>query len=108
MPDWWTGDPPSFFTPAAFLEALAKRLHTIPERVSSARALEELIAWLENMVAAGHTPRASFLAVALRPLYEETELKLPPNTEQTFALVERLQKINADACQPRHGKAWTG
>lgn len=81
-------------TPWAFLCALAKRLHTTPERVPSERATEELIAWLESRTSAGETVPAPFLRVAARLVYEQARLVLPPPQDVVFAVADRLRAEN--------------
>lgn len=82
-----------------FLEALAKRLHTVPERVPASRALEELIRWLEATVAAGKAPPARFLHVALRLSYEQASLLFGPPLGQIPWMAERLRKVNQGRAQ---------
>lgn len=81
-------------SPWAFLCALAKRLHTTPERVPSERATEELIAWLEGRASAGEPIPAPFLRVAARLVYEQARLVIPPTQDSVFALAERLRAEN--------------
>lgn len=81
-------------SPWSFLCALAKRLHTTPDRVPSPRATEELIAWLEGLAAAGQPLPAPFLRVAARLVYEHARLALPPTQDDVFALAERLRAGN--------------
>jgi hypothetical protein len=81
-------------SPWAFLCALARRLHTTPERVPAQRATEELILWLESVASAGMSLPAPFLRVAARLVYEHARLTLAPGQEDVFALAERLQAEN--------------
>jgi hypothetical protein len=100
--------PPSYATPAAFLEALARRLHTIPERVPHQRALEELLRRMEASVAAGDQPPAPFLQVALRLFYEHNRLRSKPRTVIcSRPSIDYARRIRAGP-KPRSGRAWTG
>lgn len=91
-------EPAQFVSPWAFLCALAKRLHTTPDRVPAQRATEELILWLESVAAAGMPLPVPFLQVAARLVYEHARLTLPPGQDDVFALAERLKAEN-------HGRA---
>jgi hypothetical protein len=77
-------DPPHDANPGEFLNALARRLHTIPERVPHERALEELIRWMEASAAAGEPPPIAFLQVALRLFYEHNRLRSKPPTGDLY------------------------
>jgi len=84
-----------FESPWEFLCALARRLHTTPDRVPAQRATEELITWLEATASAGMpVPPAPFLQVAARLVYEQTRLAMPPGQDDVFALAERLKAEN--------------
>jgi hypothetical protein len=87
-------EPAPFGSPWEFLCAVAKRLHTTPDRVPAQRATEELIVWLEASTAAGIAVPACFLQVAARLVYEHARLALPPGQDDVFALVERLKAEN--------------
>ena len=86
--------PAPFGSPWDFLCALARRLHTAPDRVPAQRATEELIAWLEATTAAGMPVPVRFLRVAARLVYEHAKLTLPPGQDDVFALAERLKADN--------------
>jgi hypothetical protein len=81
-------------SPWGFLCALAQRFHTTPERISSQRATEGLITWLEGLALVGRSIPRPFLRVAARLVYEQARLALPPNREDVFALAERLRTEN--------------
>ena len=87
-------EPARFRSPWEFLCALAKRLHTTPDRVPARRATEELILWLEATAAAGMPVPAPFLQVAARLVYEHARLALPPDQDDVFALAGRLKAEN--------------
>jgi hypothetical protein len=87
-------EPAPFESPWAFLGALAKRLHTTPDRVPAQRATEELILWLESVASAGMPLPVPFPRVAARLVYEHARLALPPGQDDVFALAERLKAEN--------------
>lgn len=87
-------EPAPFSSPWAFLSALAKRLHTIPERLPSKTATEELIAWLETRTSAGAPVPTPFVQIAARLVYEQTRLALPPSQDDVFAVADRLRGEN--------------
>ena len=87
-------EPAPFESPWEFLCAVAKRLHTTPDRVPAQRATEELIAWLEAIASAGKPVPAPFLRVAARLVYEHARLALPPGQDDVFDLAERLKAEN--------------
>ena len=87
-------EPAPFESPGAFLCALAKRLHTTPDRVPAQRATEELILWLESVASAGMPLPVPFLRVAARLVYEHARLTLPPGQDDVLALAERLKAEN--------------
>jgi hypothetical protein len=81
-------------TPASLLEALARRLRTVPERVPAARATEELLSWLETRAAQGHSPPVAFLRTAARLIYEHARLVIGPSHDDIDALAQRLAAVN--------------
>jgi hypothetical protein len=81
-------------SPAAFLEALARRLRTTPDRVPAARATEELLRWLEVCAAEGHSPPVTFLRTAARLIYEHARLVIGPSHQDIDALAQRLAAVN--------------
>lgn len=91
-------------SPAAFLEALARRSRTTPERVPAARATEELLSWLETCTAEGHLPPAALLRTAARLVYEHARLVIGPTSEEADALAGRLAALNQRRPQ---AAAWT-
>jgi hypothetical protein len=74
--------------------ALARRLHTTPDRVPAQRATDELMVWIEAVAFAGTTVPTPFLRVAARLVYEHARLALPPGQADVFALAERLKAEN--------------
>lgn len=91
-------------SPAAFLEDLARRLRTTPERVPAARATEELLSRLETAVADGDSPPASFVRTAARLVYEHARLVIGPTFEEIDALANRLTTLNERRSQ---AATWT-
>ena len=83
-----------YSSPAAFLEALARRLRTAPARVPAARATEELLGWLEACAAEGHRPPVAFLRTAARLIHEHARLVIGPSHRDVDALAERLAAMN--------------
>jgi hypothetical protein len=98
-------NPPHYANPGEFLNGLARRLHTIPERVPHERALEELIRWMEASAAAGEPPPIAFLQVALRLFYEHNRLRSKPSGGDLFTIVDRLREANQG--RPQAGR-WRG
>jgi hypothetical protein len=98
-------DPPRYANPGEFLNALARRLRAIPERVPHERALEELIRWMEASAAAGAPPPIPFAQVALRLFYEHNRLRSKPSGGDLFALVDRLREANRGRPQ---AEQWQG
>jgi hypothetical protein len=98
-------DPPRYANPGEFLNALARRLHTIPERVPHERALEELIRWMEASAAAGEPPPIPFAQVALRLFHEHNRLRSKPSGGDLFTLVDRLREANRGRPQ---AEKWQG
>jgi hypothetical protein len=98
-------DPPPYANPGEFLNALARRLHTIPERVPHERALEELIRWMEASAAAGEPPPIPFVQVALRLFYEHNRLRSKPSGGDLFTLADRLREANRGRPQ---AEKWQG
>ncbi len=93
-PGRFVAEPAPFGSPWEFLCAVAKRLHTTPDRVPAPRATEELIAWLEATASAGMPAPAPFFQVAARLVYEHARLALPPGQNDMFNLAERLKAEN--------------
>ncbi len=92
-------------SPGEFLAAVAKRLHTTPDRLSAERATEELMVWLEASASAGIAVPDPLLQVAARLVYEHARLALSPCQNDVFDLAKRLKWENrgrpeADAWQP--------
>ena len=93
-----------YSSPAAFLEALAHQLRTIPERVPAARATEELLSWLETCAADRDSPPACFVRTAARLVYEHARLVIGPTFDEVDALAGRLAALNERRAQ---AAAWT-
>jgi hypothetical protein len=93
-------------SPAAFLEALARRLRTTPHRVPAARAAEELLRWLEVCAAEGHSPPVTFLRTAARLIYEHARLVIGPSHQDINALAQRLAAVNQKQPQAARWTRW--
>lgn len=94
----------TYLSPADFLQSLARRLRTTPERVPASRATEELLSWIETGTAAGVRPEPVFFHTAFRLVYEHARLLIGPSRDQIDALAERLVDINTN--RPQAAK-WT-
>jgi hypothetical protein len=90
--------------PAAFLRALAGRLKTTPDRVPAARAIEELLGWLEHCKADSGDPPLVFVRTAARLVYEQARLLIGPSDAQVHELAVHLATINEKRPQAR---AWS-
>ncbi len=93
--------PPEYERPADFLDALAKRLHTSAARIPAERTTEELLTWLEVVMATGRQPPLPFLQVAARLVYEQARLVLGPTRDEVDALAQRLVELNRRRPQAR-------